>query len=277
MPSSDRRHRPEPPDSQNDWDQPREVAIPRLLDRHGSRLYALGRRICGRSDEGEDLVQEVFMQAWRMWDQFDGRSDPAVWLYTIARRACQRMHRRRAGEPDGLESLDESLPFDGPRMAVPDSDTLDAQHRREQREAVGAAITTLPGEFRLALVLKDIVGFSIAEVAEILDVKEATVKTRIHRARLRLRQALERGLPERELPPPAYSRQVCMDLLQTKQDALDRGVEMPNASAIICDRCQAVFATLDLTRDACGALAEGELPAGLRNLLLTEMKTARPS
>ena len=88
------------------WAIPREEAIPRLLDLHGGRLLGLGQRICGTPEEAEDLVQEIFVQAWRKWDQFDGRSDPFVWLYTIARRICQRMHRKRAGEPERLESLD---------------------------------------------------------------------------------------------------------------------------------------------------------------------------
>ena len=259
-----------------EWQVPREQAVPRLLDLHGAKLYGLARRICGNSEEADDLVQEIFMQAWRAWDQFEGRSDPAVWLYTIARHACQRMHRKRSGEPEHMESLEELLPFGAKKMAVvPDGDqVLDEQFRREQREAVGAAIMTLPTEFRVALVLKDIVGFSISEVAAILDVKQATVKTRVHRARLRVRRALEEGLPEKELPPPAYSRQVCLDLLQAKQDSMDRGVDMPNASEIICDRCSAVFSTMDLARDTCASLAENEMPKPLRELLMQEMRAS---
>jgi RNA polymerase sigma-70 factor (ECF subfamily) len=259
--------------SRTDWGVPREEAIPHLLDQHGGRLYGLCKQICGNPEEAEDLVQETFMQAWRKWSQFDGRSDPIVWLYTIARHACQRMHRKRSGEPDHMESLDELLPFGAEKMAVvpANTDAFDEQVRREQRETVGAAIAELPTDFRMPLVLKDIVGFSIDEVATILDLNPATVKTRVHRARLRLRKALEPGLPQNELPPPAYSQQVCLDLLQAKQESLDRGVEMPNADAIICERCQAVFATLDLAKEACGTLAKIELPSRLRELLFRTM------
>lgn len=258
------------------WDLPREEAIPRLLDLYGGRLHALARQVCGCAEDAQDIVQETFVQAWRKWDQFDGRSDPIYWLFTIARRTCQRMRRRRAGQPDRMESLDDLLPFGEPRIAVvpAESDTIDEQMRREQREAVGAAITALPSEFRMALVLKDIVGFSVEEVARVLDVKPATVKTRVHRARLRLRKALESGLPHEALPPPAYSQQVCLDLLHAKQHSLDRGVEMPNANEIICERCQAVFATMDLTKNVCSTLGDGELPPAVRELLIENIKKA---
>ena len=101
-----------------DWNIPREEAIPRLLDLYGGRLHALGRQICGCAEDAQDLVQEIFVQAWRKWDQFDGRSDPIYWLFTIARRTCQRMHRKRAGEPERMQSLDDLLPFGEARIAV---------------------------------------------------------------------------------------------------------------------------------------------------------------
>ena len=259
-----------------DWAVSRDVAVPRLLELHGDRLFGLARRICGQVEEAQDLVQETFVQAWRKWEQFAGRSDPVVWLYTIARHACQRMHRKRSGEPQQLESLDAPNLFGQPRLAIAPSgaDEFDEHARRELQEALGVAITALPEDFRMAIVLKDIVGFSVAEVASILDIKTATVKTRVHRARMRLRDAIAAGLPQQELPPPAYSRQVCMDLLKAKQESLDRGVEMPNADAIICDRCRAVFSTLDLTKDVCGRIADDGMPEQLRSMLLRELQAA---
>ena len=89
------------------------------------------------------------------------------------------------------------------------------------RRRVEAAIAGLPDDFRMPLVLKEILGFSVADVAAILDLKPATVKTRLHRARLRVRKAMEDALPTEAVPPAAYSKQVCLDLLQAKQEALD--------------------------------------------------------
>ena len=84
-------------------------AVPALLIKYGGRLYRLGIRFCGNADEAQDLVQEVFFAAFRKWDQFGGRSDSGTWRYTIAARACQRRHRKRAGEPPRLLALDDLL------------------------------------------------------------------------------------------------------------------------------------------------------------------------
>lgn len=253
---------------------PAEVAIPRLLEVHGGRIYALASRLCRSPEDAEDLVQEIFLQAYRKWEQFDGRSSPTTWLFTIAVRACRRMHRRRAGQPTRIASLDELLPFAEARMPRA-SEVADALGQRERREAVThveEALAGLPPEFRLPLVLKDLVELPVQDVAAILGVKPATVKTRLHRARLRIRKQLVEALPRRELPPPAYARQICLDLLRAKQDALDRGVPFRVERQVICERCRSVFATLDLSRELCAQLGAGELPAELRGRLLAAVQ-----
>ncbi|MGD2114372.1 MAG: RNA polymerase sigma factor [Acidobacteriota bacterium] len=257
-------------------DLPAGQAIPRLVDAHGGRLYGLGLKLCGNPEDAEDLVQEVFLLAYRKWHQFEGRSDPSSWLYTIGARACQRMHRRRSGEPSRMEPLADLLPSED--EAVPDPEAegpLDEQLRREAREVVDRALETLPPDFRIALVLKDIAELSVAEVARVLGVKEATVKTRVHRARLALRKALEKELPGPAGPggaapraTGAHPRSVCLDLLRAKQEAMDRGEELPVPDEVVCDRCRALFASLDLTRDLCREVADGELPPELREMIL---------
>ena len=120
----------------------------------------------------------------------------------------------------------------------------------------------------IPLVLKEIAGLSIAEVASVLGIKEATVKTRLHRARCRLRNALDELLPHQELPAPLYSKQVCLDLLRGKQEALDRGVPFEFPDRVVCERCSAYFDTLDLAQELCRALAiPGEVPEVLSRAL----------
>lgn len=255
---------------------PREVAIRRVFDEHGASLFSLALRFCGDRQDAEDLVQEVLMHAYRGWDSFQGRSSEKTWLYTIAARACQRMHRKRAGEPAHVGSLEELLPFSEPRVAIIAQDQegpLQVQIRTEARQQVEAAIAALPDEFRIPLILKEIVGFSVPEVAQVLDLQEGTVKSRIHRARLRIRAAVDSALPRapHPAPPPAYPMQVCLDLLQAKQEALDRGV--PFRSDVICERCRSVFSSLDLAQQACRDLAAGALPDGLRERLAAAIRS----
>ncbi len=250
--------------------QAARAAIEDLVDRHAGSIYGLGLRFCGNPTDAEDLVQEVFLNAQKGWDGFRGDSDPKTWLYTIAARACQRMQRKRAGEPRRMASLDVELPFGEPLIAalVSEQDgVVQAQVRREARERIERAIAELPEEFRVPLVLKEIVGFSVPQVAGMLGLEEGTVKSRVHRARLKLREAVDAVLPRRPepAPPPAYEERVCLDLLNAKQDALDRGVDFDGA--VICDRCRSVFASLDLTQQVCHDLVGGELPAGVRERL----------
>jgi RNA polymerase sigma-70 factor (ECF subfamily) len=256
-----------------DASTPRELAIPQLVEDHAGKLYSLARQFCSTPEEAEDVVQETFLQAWRKWDQFEGRSNPGTWLYTIASRVCQRFHRKRSGEPDRLDSIDNGALFVEERIpVVPDQDNpLVEQIRREGREQIEAAIADLPEEFRMPLVLREIVGFSLAEIGAILDLKEATVKTRLHRARLRLRDALSTALPTKEVAPPAYDREVCLDLLQSKQDHLDRELEFEFPSGIVCERCAEVFATMDLAHETCADLAQGKLPPELHTALLERL------
>ncbi len=184
------------------------------------------------------------------------------------------MHRRRAGEPEHIGSLDGALPFGDDRMpAVPaEGDPVRVVLQAEARERVERAIVLLPDEFRVPLVLKDIAGFSVAEIAGVLGLEEGTVRSRVHRARLKLRDAVESGLPRdpRPPPPPAYPLQTCLDLLEAKQAALDRGVAFE--SSVICDRCRAVFGTLDMAHAICEDLGRDGMPGEVRGRLLAAIR-----
>ena len=154
-----------------DGSEPAEVAIPRLLEAQGGKLFTLALRFCGDRHQAEDLVQETFLQAFRKWPQFRGDSNPGTWLCTIASRICQRLHRKKSGEPDRMASLSELLPFSGSQMSVVpvvDEDPLALEIRREGRERIEEAIVLLPTKFRLPLVLCEIAGLPMKEVAGVL-------------------------------------------------------------------------------------------------------------
>lgn len=246
-----------------------------LMSSEGPRLYGLARSLCRNDADAEDLVQETFLHALRAWDQLAQPENPRPWLYAIARRACQRMRRRRSGEPARLETLDELLPR--PTATVPvleqiDDDPHADRLRSEAREIVERGLAALPDPFRLPLVLADIAELGSADIARALGLREATVKTRIHRARLRLRRQLAAHLPQRSLPPETHARRVCLDLLWAKLEALDRRAPFPYSEEALCERCRALLDTLDLASDSCRALGRSDLPARLRERLLAAVR-----
>ncbi len=216
-------------------------------------------------------MQETFLRAFRNWHQFEGRSSAATWLYTIAVRTHKRVGRRLKGRHmKPLASLLSTWEEEISDIACDEEGPLEEVLRQEAREAIYRALGSLPIDFRVTLTLKNIMEFSVAEVARVLGIKAATVKTRAHRARLLLREELAKPLPKRKASPNDSSRRVCLDLLYANQRALDRGVEFPLAKGELCSRCRVLLATLDLAYDSCIKLKSGELPEPLRKLLLLE-------
>jgi len=246
-------------------------AVSNLVDQHAHKIRGLALRYCGNPSDADDIVQDTFLQAFRKWDQFRGEADPATWLYTIAVRACRKRHRRRSNEPRRIGSLEDLAPFGGTtvsRVGHEPSSLLESSIRREGSHALREAIARLPAPFRLAVVLRDMLELSTEQTAQVLCIKPQTVKTRVHRARLLLRDALTRHLPQRHAPAPLYDRRVCLDLLRAKLDAMDDARAFPVSDEVICDRCKGVFSELDLTRGTCAALIEGEIPDALRAKIL---------
>jgi RNA polymerase sigma-70 factor, ECF subfamily len=161
-----------------------------LYDRHARPLFSLILRIVGNEPEAEDVLQEVFAQAFRQASRYDARRGVvAAWLLTIARsRAIERLRARRARidtRAGDLATIDE-VP-DGQPDAV--STLLDEERARLVRQALGA----LPLLQRLAIELAYYEGLSHAEVAERLEQPLGTIKTRIRSGLLKLRDALTEG------------------------------------------------------------------------------------
>jgi RNA polymerase sigma-70 factor (ECF subfamily) len=247
-----------------------------LVDRYGGRINALALRLCGNRADAEDAVQETFLRAFRKREQFEGRSDPGTWLYTIATRVCLRLRRKRGSKSRAPVSLDSLSPAGAGMLADPDSlrGPEGAALHKESLGAIGRAITRLPNEYRLPLVLKDIAELSVDESARVLGLKSGTVKIRLHRARLMLRKALDKALPTRLVPGVAYEKQVCMDLLAAKQAALDRGEAFP-LNTVMCERCRVIFSSLDITVGLCREFTAAHLPLPLRTQVLSSLETVR--
>lgn len=263
--------------------EPAHIALARLFDTHADKILGMGLRMCGSREDAEDLVQETFLRAIRGWSSFRGLSAPSTWLYTIAARTCRRLHRRKGAPVVPLEPFLSLLPTDDEGfLDVPslDEGPLEGILREEARAAVTEALHTMPVQFRIAFILKDLGEFSMAEAAEIMGVKEATVKTRVHRARLHLAKQLKKRMPKRKTAPPDFTRHVCFAIFKAKMDALDDGRPFSMPDDHVCHRCASMFASLDHSISACKDLRHGGVPEPLRVLIHKEFASAdksRPS
>lgn len=159
-----------------------KVAFRAFVVRHERMVYALLLRILGPGPDVEDLAQETFVRAYCAFPTFDpaGPAKVSTWLLTIATRLALNSRKRRK-----LDATD--VDEDEPRAASTPEITLE---RRELGRAIAKAAGSLPDEQRAALVLAEFHGLSIAEIAEALNVPENTAKTRLFRARDKMRAAL---------------------------------------------------------------------------------------
>ena len=144
-----------------------------------------------------------------------------------------------------MKSFTELLPFRYKGvvdLAIDRSNPAYPLMRAEAKELVEDAILGLPTPYRVPIVMKDILEMPLADISEALGLQVETVKTRIHRGRLALREKLNRDLRTRRAPTPEYEKQVCLDLLQAKLAAMDSGRGFPLGREVFCERCRSVFA-----------------------------------
>jgi RNA polymerase sigma-70 factor, ECF subfamily len=197
-----------------------EQAFRRLTDPHRRELHVHCYRIVGSVQDAEDLVQETLLAAWRGLEQFDGRASLRAWLYRIATNRCLNALRDSSRRPQQAMPEPREMPaptrWAEPVWLQPYPDVLleglpdtspGPEARYEAREAIELAFIVglqhLPPRQRVALVLRDVLGFQTSEVASMLDTTEASVKGALQRARATLDAHGAAG--ERERAPIAGS------------------------------------------------------------------------
>jgi RNA polymerase sigma-70 factor (ECF subfamily) len=157
-----------------------------LMRRHNQRVFRAARAVLRDEAEAEDVAQDAWVRAYTHLRQFGGRSSFATWLTRIAIHESLARRRRRGRHT----SLDEHTATLCAHTPAPD----EALGTRQVAKAIETAIDTLPARYRTVFVLRDVEGLDTAETAACLDVPEATVKTRLHRARGLLRSHLDATL-----------------------------------------------------------------------------------
>lgn len=172
-------------------------AFNQVVVRYQERILNVLYRMTGDYQTALDLCQETFVRAYRAIESFEERSALSTWLYRIAANLCLSHRRYRRRRPE--TSLDAGRSSDGEGLApidVPDSTmepgaALDVQ---EKRQKVRAMIEELEPDFRSVVVLRDLEGLSYEEVAEVLGCPVGTIRSRLHRARLELKEKLRHVL-----------------------------------------------------------------------------------
>lgn len=174
-------------------------ALEALLSRHQRRVYRFGLKMCRDPEDAKDVLQETLLAVARNVKDFRGASSVSTWLYTIARSFCIKKRRRSKFAPEVEESIDSRGPGLEARQILDPARGPDEELAGRQIEsALEQAIAGLEPMYREVLVLRDVEGLTAPEVAEVMELSVEAVKSRLHRARVAVREAIAPllGVPE---------------------------------------------------------------------------------
>lgn len=168
-----------------------------------SKVFQYSLLMCGHREDAEEVAQDTLLKVFENFDQLQDARNVRAWVFRIAKNACLIKRRKSVFAPKTELSLEDYVPKveddgSGLRMQIADwSKVPDSQMLQTQlKEILTAAIQELPDIYRAVLLLRDVEELSTEETAQILDVSIDVVKTRLHRARLAIRQKLDRHLLE---------------------------------------------------------------------------------
>lgn len=168
------------------------AAFSQLVEAYSGKLYRLSLKMLQNPQDAEDVLQETFIKAFKHVRNFDGRSSISTWLYRIATNEALMLLRRKQPDMVSIEEPDQDgEPEQEPLQIVdwccmPEQELLSGEARKRLDDAVGR----LPAGLRMTFLLRDVEGLSTAEAAEVQGLTETALKTRLSRARLRLREDL---------------------------------------------------------------------------------------
>jgi RNA polymerase sigma-70 factor (ECF subfamily) len=171
-----------------------------MVTLYQDRLFNATLRLVGDAEEASDLTQEAFARALARLEDFRGDAQPYTWLFRIAVNLA--ISRLRKEQRHRTFSLDGDASDGSPAARLPGSapQPLEMMERRERDQQVLAALGRLDGDYRAVLIMRDIEGFDYEQMAQVLEIPLGTLKSRLFRARLALRDELKAYLGEGKAP-----------------------------------------------------------------------------
>jgi RNA polymerase sigma-70 factor (ECF subfamily) len=176
-------------------------AFDRFVAHFRAKIFQYSWLMCGQREDAEDVSQETLLKVFESFDQLREPERVRPWIFRIARNACLMKRRKSVFAPAQELSLDEFLPATNyenghAKLQIADWSGLPDQQliRSEMKQLLDRAINELPENYKSVLLMRDVEELSTLEAAQVLDLTEDVVKTRLHRARLAVRQKLDEYL-----------------------------------------------------------------------------------
>jgi RNA polymerase sigma-70 factor (ECF subfamily) len=250
-------------------------ALEKLLELHQGAVYRFGMKMCGEAEDAKDVLQETLFAAVRTIPEFRGASSVSTWLYTIARSFCLKKRRTSKFAPERIESLEAQAESSAEVPDVRRTPEEDAA-ARQMRKVLDGAIAELDPMYREVLVLRDVEGLSAAEVGEILGITVEAVKSRLHRARVAVRERVAPALAPPSGAPAPQPGPGCQDVVtmfsRRLEDEVDSGacaeLEKHLQTCAACrGRCDSLRETLTLCRNAGSAQVPPEVARSVREAI----------
>jgi RNA polymerase sigma-70 factor (ECF subfamily) len=248
-------------------------ALERLLERHQAEAYRFGMRMCRDPEDAKDVLQDTLLAMARGIRDFRGASSLSTWLYTIARSFCIKKRRRSKSV-----AHDEERGFDGNALAGADpaAPPDDALAAKQVRVALEQAIAALEPMYREVLLLRDVEGLTAPQVAEVVGATPQAVKSRLHRARLSVREKVAPllGIGEPVAPPSAG----CPDVLTMFSRHLEGEISAARCADMErhlegCARCRLSCDSLRRTLALCRTAGpSAEVPPAVRSQVKTALR-----
>jgi RNA polymerase sigma-70 factor, ECF subfamily len=252
-------------------------ALDAFLERYQPQVYRFSLRMCRQPEDAQDVLQETMLAAFRTLRSFRGAASASTWLYTIARSFCIKKRRRRKHAPQATISLTTEegrraleLPDLGPAPDV-------ALERRRLEAALDESIQKLAPAYRDVLLLRDVEGLPARDVARVMRISIEAVKSRLHRARLTVREGLAPFLGVVTDAPATEGARRCPDIVRLFSRYLEGEIAADTCARMerhleSCERCAGACESLKRTLGLCRAVRTPAVPHSVQEAIRAHIR-----